>query len=230
MFQNSEKFSINAIKAIILFSFSLELHRLIGLSWKSRIMDDSVRGNGDFANCRSMYRNLLKLKICSNADSKSYDSKIDRKDKELQALYALIESLDNKLARTQKKKSIKRATQLAADLDHIDSALKLRQAQVEHLKSEIWCLDNEIAKFSAVHENTDTEKQIKAMESRLLNNIRKKDSLKVKTSQLETVVTDMLLKRQKFSNTRRSLITDLMVKKREIDEIFNSDSTTNPIK
>lgn len=179
-----------------------------------------------------MYRNLQKLKVCSNTGSKSIDSKIEQNIKEQQALYDSIDRLDNKLARTQKEKSIKRATQLAAELDYVDSAIKSRQAQVAHLKLQTLCLDNEIAKFSTVPEKSDAEKRLREIEVRLLNNNGKKNLLKMRASQLETVVTDMLLKRQKFLKMQNTLISDLMNKKQELDELINSHTniTSNDAK
>lgn len=188
-------------------------------------MNESVRGSCDLANYRSMCRNLRKFKICSNAGSKRIDSKIEQNIKEQQALHHLAERLDNAMAPTQKIKSIKRTKQLAADLDHIDSAIKSRQAQVAHLKLQILGLDNETAKFPTVQEKSNAEKQMNEIEARLLDNNRKKNSLKVRANQLEAVVSDMRLKRQNFLNIRKVSISKWMSNRREIDEIINSYST-----
>lgn len=157
-------------------------------------------------------------------DTKSLDLKIEQNIKELQALNILIESLDNKLKETQKKKIIARAIQLAVDLHHMNSAIKSKKTEIALLKSQILRVDNELAKYSTIDEQSVAEKEFKKLEDRLLNNNQKKSSLKIEANQLNAVITNMLLKRQRFLATRNSLITKLMAKKQEINQMFNGYS------
>lgn len=147
---------------------------------------------------------------------KCIDLKIEENIKELQALH-----LNSKLIRAQKQKSIKRAAQLAADLNHINRAIELQKTKIVHLKSQILHIDNELAKYSTVGELTDAEKEIRKLKERLLNNNREQNSSKNKAYQLNAVVMDLLMKRQQFLATRNNLIAELMAKKQKNNEMFN---------
>lgn len=171
----------------------------------------------------SIYRKVHQLKICSNAVLKRLNFKIEQNTNELQALNILIKSYSNKLAQSQRKNSIERAKQLAADLDHIESAIKSHKIQIAYLKSQILPLEKELAKYPTPDERSDAEKEIQKLTDRLLNNNQKQNSLKTQTEQLKTVVTDMLLKRQQFLTIRKKLIAELMAKKREINEMIQSN-------
>lgn len=185
-------------------------------------MDEHVPEMCDFTKYFSIFRNLHKLKICSKDDSKSL-AKESSYSKELKALNILIESYSNKLTRAQKKKS----ERLATDLHYIDSSIESQKSQIACLKAQILHLDKELAKYSTVDEQSDAEKEIARLKDRLLNNNQKKNLLKFKTSQLNTIVTDMLLERQKFLARRKGLFTKLMVKKREINDVINTYSIIN---
>lgn len=181
----------------------------------------------NFKHLRHMYRNLQKLKIRSAADLKSLDVKIERSTKELKALNTLISNVDNKSMENEKKNSIDRATQLATDFSQIDLAIKSKKTQIAQLKLQILNVDNELAKYSTIIEQSNVEKEIKKLNDRFLINNQKKNLLESRTDQLKIVVTDMLLERRRFLLVRKNLITELMAKKREVNDVINSSPSVS---
>lgn len=182
-------------------------------------MDEYLSENHDFTNYRQAYRMLNKLKMRKNIDQKTLDTKIDRSTKELQALKILFKDMENNQARSQNEIFYKRATQLAADWDHINFAIKLQKIQIEQLKSQILHTDNEFAKYSTTNGQDDAEKDIEKLENRFFNNNHKKSSLKAEANHLQIVISDLLLKRRTFQAARNSMITQLMANKYEIKKI-----------
>lgn len=156
------------------------------------------------------------------------DAKIDQNTKELQILSGLIKQRNGKVARDQREKAIGRAKQLAADLDYVDSAIKLHKKEIEHLRSQILRVDNEIAKYSIFNNRTNAENVIKTLESRLFDNNDKKDSLKLKANQSKTALIDLLLRHQEFQAARNDMLAQLMANKREISDLTNCYTISIP--
>lgn len=139
----------------------------------------------------------------------------------------LQKNVDNKSMENEKKNSIDRATQLATDFSQIDLAIKSKKTQIAQLKLQILNVDNELAKYSTIIEQSNVEKEIKKLNDRFLINNQKKNLLESRTDQLKIVVTDMLLERRRFLLVRKNLITELMAKKREVNDVINSSPSVS---
>lgn len=181
-------------------------------------MDKHSSENYGFTHFRQVYRELNQLKRHNNNDAKSLDAKIDKNSKKLEALMISLKEMSNNQIRARNQKYYNRATQLAADLDHINSAIKLQRIKVEQWKSQIRLVDNDFIKFSIVSGEFDTGKDIQKLENRIFKNNKKKNSLKFEANQLRMVIKDLLLKRRIFQTVRDSMIAQLLENKQKINQ------------
>lgn len=173
--------------------------------------------------CR-IYRDLVKLKVLSSTDVKANSSllkNIQKSSKDLNEVNVLLLNANNKVFRDQNQAFTRRFSSLIAEQEKIDNEIADIKMRINHLKSQVDCVDIQLEKYSTLDNQFNADKKIEILESRLLRNNQKVNDLRLHGLKLKEFVSNLLFMRHQFQKSRDNVIAKLIVKKEEIMELVD---------
>lgn len=149
----------------------------------------------EVAKYHRIYRDLDKLKVLSNTDvnaNSALQKSIQRSSRDLNKLNILLLNANNKVVRGQSRAFTRRFSSLIAQQEKIDNEIADIKKRINHLKSQVELVDVQLEKYSTFDNQFNADKKIEILESRLLRNNQKSNSLRLHGLKLKEFVTELL--------------------------------------